>query len=141
MKPPKTAKTDFERIPKYDEWVNGTILEIEYDEKHKRSYQGEEKIGPCVRLKFGLEGCKFPHRSKWMTFNYGDKSNLYQKVLVPLVEDAKPDIDLDLDEIKGMKIKTMWSQDGEYDKLEMVRPIGDKFKINAIKIEVEEVPF
>lgn len=136
MKPPQRAKTEFERVPKYDEWINGKILDIEYDENHKSTYQGEEKIRPAVRIKFGLEGCQFPKRSRWLTFSYGEKANLYKQFVSVLVEDAKPDMDLDLDAIKGLAVKTMWSEDGEYDKLEMVRPLGEKLKPAA-----DDVPF
>jgi len=139
MKPPARAKTEFERIPKYDEWIEGTILEIEYDQEHKRSFQGEEKTGPCVRFKFALKGCQFPHRSKWMTFSYGEKANLYKQFVSVLVDDAEPDMDMDLDELKGMKIKTMWSQDGDYDKLAMVRPLVKKLKLG--EKEPEDAPF
>lgn len=131
MKPPKRDKMEFERIPKYDEWISGSIIDIEYDENHKRSFQGEDKTGPCVRFKLGLKGCNFPHRSKWITFSYGEKANLYKNFLLPLVEGAEPYMDLDLDVLKGMAIKSMWSEDGEYDKLVMIRPLGEKLKPGA----------
>lgn len=130
MKPPAKSN-QYERIPRLDEWIEGAILDIEYDEKHKRSYQGEEKVGPCVRFKFGLKGCEFPHRSRWLTFSYGEKANLYKKFLAALVEGAAPDMDFDLDELKGFAVKTMWTADGEYDNLEMVRPVGAKLKTKA----------
>lgn len=146
MKPPAHTKTDFERIPKYDEWIEGTILDIEYDPERKRSFNGEEKVGPCVRFKLGLKGCSFPHRSKWMTFNYSAKSNLYKNFVSTLVEDAEEYMDLDLDVLKGMEIKTMWSEDGDYDKLTMIRPLVEKIKtVKTTKTEQEkddqEVPF
>lgn len=146
MKPPARAKTEFERIPKYDEWIEGSILDIAYDPERKRSFNGEEKVGPCVRFKLGLKGCSFPHYSKWMTFNYSEKSNLYKNFVLPLVEGAEEYMDLDLDELKGMEIKTMWSEDGDYDKLAMIRPRVEKIKIApAPKTEQEkddnEVPF
>lgn len=142
MKPPARAKTEFERIPKYDEWIEGQIIDIEYDENHKRSFQGDEKIGPCVRFKIGLKGCNFPHRSKWLTFSYGEKSNLYKQFVSVLVEDAEPDMDLDLDVVKGIPVKTMWSEDGDYDKLVMIRPLGDKVKAVASDAqETEKAPF
>lgn len=127
MKPPARQKTEFERIPKYDDWVEGTIIDIEYDENHKSTYQGEEKIRPCVRFKFGLKGCEFPHRSRWLTFSYGEKANLYKNFILALVEDAEPDMDFDLDNLKGLEIKTMWTKDEEYDNLAMIRPLVGKF--------------
>lgn len=137
MRPPQRPKTEFERVPKYDEWVIGKILDIEYDEAHKTTYQGEEKIRPCVRIKMGLEGCQFPKRSRWLSFSYGEKANLYKQFVSALVDGAEPDMDLDLDLLKGMSIKTMWSEDGDYDKLVMVRPVADKLKVVA----VEKAPF
>lgn len=144
MKPPPRAKTEFERVPKYDEWINGKITEIEYDENHKSTYAGEEKIRPAVRFKFGLEGCTHPKRSRWLTFNYGEKANLYKQFISVLVEDAEPYMDFDLDGLKDMKIKTMWTQDGDYDNLSMIRPLEKKVSavpVQAAGDEVEEVPF
>ncbi|MFI5344223.1 MAG: hypothetical protein ACHQUC_08390, partial [Chlamydiales bacterium] len=133
-----------ERIPKYDDWIEGIISEIEYDEQHKMSYKGEEKVASCVRFKFALKGCEFPHRSRWMTFSYGEKANLFKKYLSNLVEDAEPDMDFDLDDLKGFEIKTMWKEEGEYDSLELIRPLGKKFTpkstVAAEKVD-EEVSF
>lgn len=136
MRPPKTTMTKFERIPVYQEWIESTIEDIEYDPNHKRSFQGEDKVGPCVRFKFGVKGCQFAHRSNWMTFSYGEKANLYKKFILVLVDGAKPDIDMDLDQLKGMKIKTMWSENGEYDRLEMVKPDNAKVKFGKSEDEV-----
>lgn len=146
MKPPARAKMEFERIPKYDEWIEGTISDIEYDENHKSTYQGEEKIRPCVRFKFGLKGCEFPHRSKWLTFSYGEKANLYKQFISVLVNDAEPDMDFDLDALKGFKIKTMWTEAGEYDNLAMIRPLVEKIGAGEttgtpIVEDAEDVPF
>lgn len=145
MKPPARTKTEFERVPKYDEWVEGTIIDIEYDAEHKSTYEGETKIRPCVRFKFGLKGCEFPHRSKWLTFSYGEKANLYKQFVSVLVDDAEPDMDFDLDALKGLAIKTMWTEAGEYDNLAMIRPLTEKVKSGAVAVkpetEVEEVPF
>lgn len=132
MKPPAKQKLEFERVPKYDEWIEGTITDIEYNENYKRSYNGEEKIGPAVRFKFGLKGCEFPHRSKWLTFSYGEKANLYKSFVSVLVEGAEPDMDLDLDVLKGMPVKTMWTQNEEFDNLAMIRPLGEKIKPQAV---------
>lgn len=140
MKPPPRSKTEFERIPKYDEWIPGKILDIEYDENHKSTYAGEEKIRPAVRFKFGLEGCTFPKRSRWLTFSYGEKANLYKHFVSVLVDDAEPDMDLDLDDLKDMAIKTMWSEDGDFDNLAMIRPLNGKLGAKE-KRESAEVPF
>lgn len=128
MKPPKREKNDWERIKKYDEWLESIITSIEYDENHEKVFQGEKKIGPCIRFKFEIKDHEHPHRSRWMSFSYAEKANLYKKFISQLVHNAEPDIDFDLDELKGMEIRTMWSksEDGEYDNLEMVRPMGLK---------------
>lgn len=144
MKPPKRDKIEYERIPKYDDWIEGKIEEIEYEENHKRSFKGEEKVGPCIRFKFSLQGCSFSHRSRWMSFSYSEKSNLYKKYLSMLIEDAEPDMDFDIELLKGFKVKTMWIKDGEFDKLEMIRPLKEKLTISPVKEEDKtetEVPF
>lgn len=142
MKPPRNS-VEYERVPVYDEWVNGEIVDIEYDLEHKRIWQGEEKVGPAVRLKFNLDGCKYPHRTKWLSFSYHEKSNLFTKYIVALVEGAKPNMDFDLDTLKAMKIKTMWSANGDFDNLEMIRPAGAKISAAAKpdKGPEDEAPF
>lgn len=140
MKPPQRPKTEYEHIPKYDEWISGEIADIEYDQEHKKMFQGEEKIGPAVRFKFTLEGCSFPHRSRWLTFSYGEKSNLYKQFLSHLIKDVEPDMDFDLDILKGLKIKTMWARKDEYENLEMIRPLGEKIAVPP-SVEAEEVSF
>lgn len=130
--PPPRPKMDFERIPVYDEWINGEIIDIEFNAEHESTWNGEKKIRPAVRFKFSLEGCKFPHRTGWMTFSYGEKTTLFKKYLTALVDGAQPDMKFDLESLKGMKIKTMWSENGDYDNLEMVRPIGKKLPSNIV---------
>ena len=143
MKPPKRDKKEFERIEEYDSWIEGTINEIEYKEDHTRKFNGEEKTGPACRFKFGLKGYEFPKRSRWLSFSYNEKSNLYKNFIQFLVEDAEPDMDLDLDELKGMDIKTMWTRDGDFDNLTMIRPLRNKYgsKGTADPSEKEEVKF
>lgn len=126
MKPQKTNRTDYERVPKHDEWIDGKITKIEYESEHKSTFQGEGKIRPAVRFVFALDGCKFPHRTKWLTFSYGDKSTLYKTFIANLVLNAEPDMDLDLDALLDMEIKTMWTQNEEYDNLTMVRAKNNK---------------
>lgn len=130
MKPPARVN-NYERIPVYDEWILGDISEIEYDMEHKRVWQGKEIIGPAVRFKFTLEGCNFPHGTPWMSFGYSEKHNLYKKIICGLVENPKPDFDFDLDALRKLKVKTMWTQNGEYDNLEMIRPVGAKVAATA----------
>lgn len=147
MKPPVREKTDFERV-KVDEWLPGVIEEIEYDMEHKKVWEGKEKVGPAIRFRFKLEGYQFPHRSRWMSFLYGEKSNLYLKYLKHLVEGALPDMDFDLDHLKGFKVKTMWTANGDWDNLEQIRPFNGKFQMTTEPLEPsgegagsEDIPF
>lgn len=145
MRPPARAKLDFEQV-KVDEWINGEIEEIKYDQEHKSTFEGKERVRPAVRLKFKLEGYNYPHYTRWLTFNYSEKSNLYKNFLLPLVEGAKPDIEFDLDELKGMKIKTMWSQVEEFQNLAMIRPMDKKVMPSGEPSDTEgaeaaEIPF
>jgi hypothetical protein len=136
MKPPPRTKQDYERVPAYDEWISGTIDDIEHDPEHKSKWEGQEKIKPAVRFMFKLDGCQYIHRTGWMGFSYHEKSSLYKKYLCGLVDGATPDMDFDLERLKGMPIKTMWSQNGDYDNLEMIRPAGKKLDPSK-----EDIPF
>ena len=149
MKPPKRQTVSYEKV-KTDDFIQGIIDEIEYDKEHKFNNKGEEKIGPAVRFKFVLDGYKYPHRSKWMGFSYGEKSNLYSKFLTALVEGAKPDMDFDLDGLKGLKVKTLWSEKNDFQTVETIRPVGKKILFVQEKSDLtethevetdEEVPF
>jgi hypothetical protein len=126
LKPPPRSKPEFERVPMYDDWIKGKIEDIEFNAEHKSTWNGEEKIRPAVRFKFALDGCQFAHRTGWMTFSYGEKTTLFKKYITALVKDAQPDMDFDLERLKGLEVKTMWAQNGDYDNLEMVRPMGEK---------------
>lgn len=144
MKPPKREKTEFEKVSTEDFTVC-TIAEISYDMEHKfTGYQGaEDKIKPAVRFKFLVEGYKFPHYSRWMSFNFGEKSNLFLKYLVPLIEGATPDMDFDLDALKGMKIKILWAEKNEFQYPETIRPIGKKLAgdtVPTINLNEDEPP-
>lgn len=125
MRPPKRENIDYERIPVYDEWIKGVIEDVQLEENHQ--FKGQfAKVGDAVRFKFKLEGCEYSHRSGWMTYSYGEKSNLFLKYLKYLVEGAEPDMDFDLDKLRGLKVKTMWSANGDYDNLEQIRPLEAK---------------
>lgn len=145
MYPPRRKKTDFEQVSTKD-WTTGTISEIEYKENHERIWKGEKKTGPAVRLKFTLDGYKFPHSSGWLTFSYGEKTGLYSRYISALVEGAEPDMKFDLDELKDMPIKIMWKQNGEYQNVELIRPLEEKIVPSAeppeeAPPEVEDIQF
>ena len=94
MRPPKSSSQDFERIREYDEWIPGVISEISLREDHDTGFKhpakkedgtphpnaGKPVICDQVRLKFTLDGYKYPHFSRWMRYSYGEKSNLYPSI-------------------------------------------------------------
>ena len=130
MRPPRQSQIDYERIQKYDEWINGVIVDIKLEENRRTGFKddktGQDKYVDQVRFKFKLAGHSYPHYSRWMSYSYGEKSNLYLKYLKQLVAGAQPDMKFDLDLLKGFSIKTMWSQNGDFDNLDQVRPLGAK---------------
>lgn len=125
MKPPKIEKKDYEKVDTLD-FVMGSVEGIQYDENHKFNYEGQSKVRAAVRIKFKVDGYKYSHYSRWMGFSYGEKSNLYLKYLVPLVESAKPDMDFDLDALKGMKVRMLWQEKNGFQYIETIRPVGPK---------------
>lgn len=138
MKPPPMPKREYEKV-KIDDWIAGTIEDINYKDNHTFKYKGVEKVSPAVRFKFKLNNYEYPHYSKWMFFGYGEKAVLFQKFLSPLVKNASPEMDFDLDHLKGFEIKTMWSEKGDFQNLEMVRPLGEKLGKGPVGEELAEV--
>ena len=61
-----------------------------------------------------------------MRFNVGEKSNLYRKYLVKLVEGITPDADFDIDHLRGMKIKTLWEEQNDFQNIESIFPLEKK---------------
>ena len=129
MRPPKMS---YEKIPVGVEVV-GIIEKIEYDEKHSfKGFEGKEgTIQSGVRIVLRLDGCQYLHKTRWMKFNVGSKATLYKKYLVALVEDAVPDMDIDLDVLNGMSISTVWKDNGDFQNLEEISAIGPKIKQDA----------
>lgn len=128
LKPPPRSKMSYERVDTAD-WTHGVIEEIQRDEQRETGFKdketGEPIIRDCVRFKFKLEGYEYPHYSNWMTFGYGEKFTLFIKYIRPLVKEAEPDLDFDLERLKNFPIKVMWVNHGEYQNVEMIRPQGD----------------
>jgi len=143
-------KREFEKVP-MGRLVSGVIVDIEHDPQRKTMYQGKESIKNCIRLVFDIEGCKFPHKSSWMNFNYGEKATLYKKYLTSLVENAKPELNFEIEELKGMKVSMLWKENQantEYQVVEAIMPVNGKivpgkkvFLNDAIDLDEEEVPF
>ena len=149
MKPPKRSNTEFEKV-KCGDFITGVIDKVEYDEEHTFRYQGKEKVASAVRLIFKLDGYKFPHYTRWMTFSYGEKTNLLNKYLVKLVEGAYPDMDFDLDRIIGMKVKTIWAEKNDFQYVELIQANQEKIQLDHIpasddveppEYTDEEIPF
>lgn len=138
MIPQKNAKNiEYEKV-KTDEWITGTIANIEYDLARKSIWQGKEKTGPAVRIVFEIEGCKYPHKTPWMAFYYVEKSNLYKKYLSKLVDGITVNCTFDMDALKGLSVKMMWSNNGEYQNLDLIKPVKDKLPVTA---KPEDVSF
>src|ERR1044072_6884510 len=136
----KPQRKEFEQV-KTDEWLTGKIIDIQYDQEHEFVYKGNKTISPGVRIIFNLDGYKEKKYSRWMYFNYGNKSNLYKLFVSTLIEGAYPNMDLDLDSLKGLPIKVMYAQNGEYQNLVMVRPNKGNVAVAgslAESVEVEE---
>lgn len=129
LKPPPQTKREYEKVVT-DEWVLGVIEEIQSDEKRDTGFKDEETGEPvikhCIRFKFKIDGYNFAHYSRWMALSYHEKSNLLKKYLSNLVEGCTPDMDFDLDLLKGLPVKMMWSNSGDFQNIEMIRPQQSK---------------
>ena len=138
MRQPSKSQVDFERIKKYDDpdgdvraWIYGEIEDIKLEENRRTGFKdektGADKYVDQVRFKFKLDGHEYPHYSRWLTYSYGEKANLFLKYIKPLVAGAQPDLKFDLDLLKGFKIKTTWVANGDFDNLTAIRPAAGKF--------------
>ena len=137
MKPPKKEKIDYEKVT-IEDFTICTIADVVYDMEHtfkafktKENPNAEDQVKPAVRFKFEVEGYQHPHYSRWMKFTLGEKSNLFVKFVSQLVDGAEPDMDVDLDVLKGVKCKILWAEKNEFQYPETVRPIGGKIKADA----------
>lgn len=133
MKAPKQEKTDFEKVT-IEDFTICTIVDIAYDMEHKfRGFEGAaDSIKPAVRFKFEVEGYKYHHYSRWMKFVIAEKSTLYTKYIATLIEGATPEIDIDLDVLKGVKCKILWAEKNEFQYPETVRAIGKKLDVGKL---------
>lgn len=133
MMPPERKKMEYEKV-QIDEWIPGVIKEVQYDPEHKTNFKdeetGENKVISAVRFMLMLDGYKHPKYTLWGTFSLHEKSNLYKKFVSSLVENPKPDMRFDLDAFNGFAIKTMWAQNGDFQNLEIIRPLKDRLKVN-----------
>ncbi len=143
MSRPPVFGNDYEKV-KCDDFINGIIEEVQEEEQREFNWQGKVSKCDAVRMKFKLDGYDYPHYSRWGKFNYGEKSNLYKKYLLPLVEGAEPVKDkdskfngFDIQQLAGMRVKTLWSEnDKGYQSVETIRPLEGKI---VPKIEPQAV--
>ena len=127
MKPPRK---EYEKI-RVDEWLQGEIVDIQYEKEHEFNYKGVKSVGPAAKIQIELKGYKDKKSTGWLSFNYSQKSNLYKFFIEPLVEGARPNMDFDLDNLKNLRIKVMYAQKGEYQNLFAVRPDQTKILSSA----------
>lgn len=126
MFPPERKKMDpkdYEQV-KVNDLLKTTIELIEYDEDHLfKGYEGNPDTNELgIRFKLILDGYKFPKKTRWMKFSMDARSNLFSKFLKSLVEGIKENSKFDLDHLIGMKVKTLWEQNGEYQNLKLIVP-------------------
>jgi len=136
MIPPKSTQT-YEKV-KVGEFVFGEIADIEYDMSHTfKGFQGKPDTQQAgVRLVFKLDGCEHPHKTRWMKFSYHEKANLYKNFVSKLVEGCAPGMEFDLDKIKGMKVKTIWANNGDFQNIENIFPVDKK----AVHVDMSGYP-
>jgi hypothetical protein len=133
MRPPKKQ---YEKIPTGIE-VAGVISNIEYDQNRAfKGFDGKPDVKLLgIKLVFSLDGCQYSHGTQWMKLSTHEKSTLYKKYITALVENSTPEMDFDLDVLKGMPIITIWEDNGEYQNLKEIRPAISKM---TVELAVEE---
>ena len=135
MRPPKR---EFEQVA-VDEWLKGEIVDVQYEQEHEFTFKGVKSVGPAAKILIQLDGYKDKKSTGWWSFNYSEKSNLYKFFIQPLVKNAAPNIDFDLDNLKNLRVKVMYTQAGEYQNLMAVRPADDKV-LSSYTPPVEKAP-
>lgn len=149
MKPKNNSGKDMviEPVP-CDEFLGAVISDVKYEEAH--AFTGQfARVGEAVRIVFTLDpinGKAFEHpkSSRWMSFNYDQKSNLFKNYILPLVKNAKPYMDFDVSQLKGVRCRLMFeeSQNDEGKKfynIMMVKPEKGVVVDSLPVIQVEEV--
>ena len=121
-------KPEFERcetgVP-----LTGWIENVEFEQAHLFRVKGTERIDPAVRFQFLLHGYQYPHYSRWMTCSSNENANLFKTYLEPLVEGAKPDMDINLKELVGLKVRVKWDQKNGFEFPVEVEPLEGKLRV------------
>lgn len=141
-RPPKSSNKSFEKVA-IGVMIPGVIEAVQYDNEHKfKGYKGgADTINAAIKLKFKLDGYQYPHYSRWMKFNVGEKSTLYKKYVSKLVEGAVPDMDFDLDVLNGLRVNTVWNEENDYQNIDTIFPAGAKARPDGIvPASIEEPP-
>ena len=115
MKPKNNSGKDLviEPVP-CDEFLGAVISDVKYEEAH--AFTGQfARVGEAVRIQFTLDpinekAFEFPKNSRWMSFNYDQKSNLFKNFILPLVKNAKPYMDFDIVKLKGVRCRLMFEE-------------------------------
>ena len=134
----------YEKLP-IGTFVEGVIVMVDRDKEYATKYKddtGETVVMDAVKLKFSLQGIEYQKSTPWMRFSYSEKSNLFKKFIVPLVEGAKKDMDFDIEQLVGMKIKTIWidGEDPKYQNLQLILPLDNKI-VPDPNFESDAAPF
>lgn len=127
MKPPPSAKIEYEKVPT-NALVDGQIDEILYDENHlfKGKKGSPDQTRPAVRFVFLIQGMKFAKKTNWLKFSYFSEAPLMKNYLKYLVEGANEKMDFDLDQLRGLKVKMLWVDNGEYQNIASIMPADGK---------------
>ena len=149
MKPRNNSSKEMvmEPVP-CDEFLWAVISDVKYEEAH--AFTGQfARVGEAVRIKFTLDPINgkafdYPKSSRWMSFNYDQKSNLFKNYIQPLVKNAKPYMDFDILSLKGIRCRLMFeeSQNDEGKKfynIMMVKPEKGKEIDSAPIIQIQEI--
>lgn len=141
---PQDSRKEFvsEKVPT-DEFLTGVIQKVEYEKEHQ--FKGKfARVAEAVRVVIKLDDFDQLKKTKWMSFKYDEKSTLFKMVVQPLVKDAFPYMDFDIQKLEGMKVKVMFSEDTFEGKtfygVQMLKPAKGKLDIDLPTVQIEEEP-
>lgn len=142
------SEMKYEKIA-VDEWVLGVIDDVLCDPAHEFTLKGEKKTGPAIRFVFKLDGYQYPKKSRWMTPYTTENSNLYKLFLKPLCPNFDPkNKEVDLERLKGLQVKLMFANDGDYQNITQIRPLEQNLNlilsgkdVEPTEQEISDVPF